>query len=347
VGTTATALLSSIGTTREGKQVALAHVLFKVLGVLVFIPFTLPFTKLVATTSSDVTRQIANAHTLFNVGITLVFLPFVSFIAILAQRLIPKSSGEESLATPKYLDRQALSTPSLAVDQAEQEVMRVAEIVRRMVLSIGNLIVAWEEKIVSETHTYEDAVDSLCVDISHYLSDASQNAMPEEESRRIVRLLHVLNDLEHIGDCMVGLAHLAQKKITSGLNFSDPGQQEMIGYYNRVRNLFENAMQALVTGDAELAKEVLDAQAQAISEERTLRERHIGRLQAGLSLSRETSSIHLDALIGLRRIADHAAGIAHTVRDGHKGSTLVAQSEWTAELKAIQINDAPQQTAEG
>jgi phosphate:Na+ symporter len=176
--------------------------------------------------------------------------------------------------------------------------------------------------------TREEAVDVLSVEISRYLSDVSQNAMSEDESQRVVRLLHITNDLEHIGDCMVGLAHVAQKKITSGLNFSDPGQKEMMDYYNQVRALFEQSMQAMAAGDIALAREVLVGQEQAVNTERSLRETHIGRLQQGLSLSRETSSMHLDALIGLRRIADHSAGIAHTVLEGHKGTQMAGRAGW-------------------
>lgn len=349
IGTTATALLSSIGTIRESKQVALAHVLFKVLGVLICIPFTGPFTQMVSHTATDVTRQIANAHTIFNVGITLIFLPFVGLLAKLIERLIPQNASAEPLNKPKFLDRQALGSPSLALDLAEQEVLRVADIVRGMVDSVGQLIEGWQEVLVVETRKREEAVDSLCVEISHYLSDASQNSLSEVESQRMVRLLQVLNDLEHVGDTMTGLAHQAQKKINGGLSFSEPGQKEMIEFYNRVHDIFTQAMKSLAEGNGDLAKAVLVAQTEAVLEERELRERHIARLQAGLSLSRETSSIHLDALMGLRRIADHAAGIAHTVLDGYKGVIHPIQSDRPdriAEPRNVTGMDLPHQ-AEG
>lgn len=105
IGTCATALLASMGTSREGKQVALAHLLFKVVGVLIFLPLLSPFGKFVEGTSESIGRQIANAHTLFNVINTLLFLPFVLIMANCIKRLIPARPEGELI---KYLDEKVL-----------------------------------------------------------------------------------------------------------------------------------------------------------------------------------------------------------------------------------------------
>src|SRR5690606_11769924 len=114
------------------------------------------------------------------------------------------------------------------------------------------------------------------------------------DSQRIVALLHVVNDLEHIGDSIVKIARNVQKKLEGGLRFSDLGREEMLAYHVQVRDVINAAFESFRKRDAALAQQVLSREADLTQDERELRESHIARLRSGLSETRSTTSIHLD-----------------------------------------------------
>src|SRR5437016_3067324 len=117
IGTCVTALTASIGASAEAKRVAVAHIAFKILGVVLVFPFIGPFTDVVARTAADPARQIANAHTLFNIGISLAFLPFTPWASRAVESLVPDAPEGDSPFRARYLDERALETPALALGQ--------------------------------------------------------------------------------------------------------------------------------------------------------------------------------------------------------------------------------------
>lgn len=319
IGTCATALLSAIGATPEAKRVAISHVVYKAIASFLFLPLLEPFGALVQMTSDEIGRQIAYAHVLFNIAMVVVFVPFTSPMAWLMEKIVPERKDDTLTAKPKYLDRMALNTPSVALDLAEQEVLRLQGIVMDMVDAVGEMITARDEKLIEETLATEEIVDTLYKEVSQYLSDLSQTTLSEGDSRRIVALLHVVNDLEHIGDSIVKIAKNARKKLEGGLRFSDLGREEMLSYHTEVRNVIDAAFQSFRKRDVALAQTVLSREADLTQDERELRESHIARLRSGLSETRNTTSIHLDVLNGLKQMVTHAGDVAHTVLDVCKG----------------------------
>ena len=133
IGTCATALIASLRSPAEGRRVAWAHTLFKIFGVLLFLPFLTPYQNLVASTAADLPRQIANAHTLFNVIIAVVFLPFTALFAKLIMSVVPEKAGDKKFG-PTYLDEHVLATPAIALGQATREALRESDIVREMLV---------------------------------------------------------------------------------------------------------------------------------------------------------------------------------------------------------------------
>jgi phosphate:Na+ symporter len=325
IGTCGTALLSSIGATTEAKRVAISHVVYKAIAAFLLLPLLEPFGALVRMTSDVMERQIAYSHVLFNVAMVIIFIPFTSQMAWLMRKIVPERETEALTAQPKYLDRLALNTPSVALDLAEQEVLRLQGIVMEMVDAVGEMITARDEKLIAETLATEEIVDVLYKEVSQYLSDLSQTTMSDVDSQRIVALLHVVNDLEHIGDSIVKIARNVQKKLEGGLRFSDLGREEMLAYHVQVRDVINAAFESFRKRDAALAQQVLSREADLTQDERELRESHIARLRSGLSETRSTTSIHLDVLNGLRQMATHAGDVAHTVLDIAKGRTGVEE----------------------
>lgn len=314
IGTTATALLASMGSSREGKQVALAHLLFKVVGAIIFFPFLSPFAKAIAPTSVYAARQIANAHTAFNVINTLLFLPFVLTMTNLIKRLLPLKPKGELMEKSRYLDEKVLDVPALALNQAAKEISRLADIVRGMVKGSFTVLYENDENLLEKLREKESIVDALSRENTHYLTRLSQRRLSDEESQRGISLLYILNDLEHIGDLVDNnLLELAQKKIDKGFSFSIEGGMDLERMHRKVMGNLEMVISAFIDDDQGLAKKVIDSKKEINRMESELRRAHLDRLGKELPETRETSTIHMDALDNLKRINSHVANIAYAI----------------------------------
>ena len=314
VGTSATALFSSIGAPREAQRVALAHALFKIVGVLVFFPLIEPMAALVQQTAPDVARQIANAHTLFNVALTLIVFPLARPFAWLVRQIMPDVPSRERAFGPQYLDERVLDTPALAIGQATREALRMADIVHSMILDSAVVLAKNDETLIETVTRRDDQVDLLEVAIRNFLTKLSEHNLSPELSRQEVGLIYMTSDLEHIGDIISkSLMSIAAKKAEGKMTFSQNGQKELNDLFNKVNENFTLAVAAFTAQNDELAQKVLRHKTRINQIERELRQAHIARLHAGLPESIETSSIHLDALNDLKRINSHATNIAYVV----------------------------------
>ncbi|MEK6716463.1 MAG: Na/Pi cotransporter family protein [candidate division NC10 bacterium] len=314
IGTCATALASSIGIKLEAKRVALAHIFFKVVGVLVFLPFITPFVHLVQLTADDVARQIANAHTLFNVGITALFLPFSSLLARFISRLVPEDKEGEGLFGPKYLDEHMLETPALALGQATREALRMADIVSDMFTRTIATFSGEDPELIEFIQEKDDQVDTLDREIKHYLTKLSQQSLTDEQSKREIGILAFGNNMENIGDIVdKNLMDLAKKKLSKGVHFSEPGHKEIVLLHKKVLQNLEMAISAFASNDPALAQQVLERKLEISQTERKFRQAHIQRLHDGYRESIDTSEIHLDVLTNLKRINSHITAVAYPI----------------------------------
>lgn len=306
IGTCSTALLATIGGTTDAKRVGVAHVLFKVLGVLMIMPFLSPFTDLVRLTSADPARQIANAHTLFNVSIAVVFLPFARPFAQLIQFIVPERIEDiPDVEKPLYLERHSLKTPVLALEQVRAEIVRIARIINQMAVNLGDILVAYDEDLATRIWQLEGGVDALYRHVVGFLADIAQSDLTEEQSHENVVWIQATNDLEHIGDSLIRMLQAITKKLEAGVVFSREGQRELEELFSRVLRLTEGLIAAFeLPNEENLAALKADAN-DIIAMEQQMRVSHIRRLHAQISVSRDTSPIHLDLTNAMRRIADH------------------------------------------
>jgi len=314
VGTCATAWVASLGTTAEARRVALAHILFKLLGVVLILPFLQPFESFIAQSSENIVRQIANAHTMFNLGIALLFLPFTVPFARLVAWLVPERPSLEESSRPKYLDPHVVDTPALALGQATRESLRMSDIVRDMYRETIEVFTEDNQETLEQIERKDDWVDTLNREIKLYITKISAKSLTEDQSAREVALLTLTSDLETIGDIIDrNLMELAKKKIYKGLRFSDQGLKEIVELHNRVGQNLERVISAFASHDPELAQRVIQSKDEIKHLERELRAAHIQRLRAGLAESIETSAIHLDVLTNLVRINHHVTSIAYPI----------------------------------
>src|SRR5205085_2023695 len=310
IGTCATALMASIGTTAEAKRVAAAHIAFKLLGVSLIFPFIDPFTHLLAATSANPARQVANAHTFFNIGMGLAFLPFAPLAARLIEGFVPDDEQTDNPFRTRYLDDRALDQPSLALGQATRESLRTADVAQGMLRDAITVFRTGNLELIEEVERRDDQVDFLEREIKLFLARLGRDAMSTDYSQREIALISFIGNLENIGDIIdKNLMELARKKLNLGRRFSEAGWAELLEYHGMVSKNLESAIAAVAAADRALAQEVLDQRPIMRQRERELRESHLGRLRAGLAESLDTSEIHLDILTNLKRISSHVSAL--------------------------------------
>jgi len=304
IGTCITAYLGSLRAKSDAKRVAWAHILFKALGTLLVFPFLGPFARLTELTSADLARQIANAHTIFNLGLALVFLPFTGAITRLTRVIVSeKAEPIEEKFAPKYLSASALSDPSLALAQAAREALRMAEVVQDMLKLSLDALLGHSRELIELIENMDDRVDLLDRAIRFFLTQLSRKALTEEEAGRQMEILQLVSNLESVGDVIdKNLMELAKKRLNKQVEFSAEGRQDIQELHARVLENLELALSAFTGRDQELAQKVLRHKPAIRELEQDLYQRHIQRLEAGLSESFETSSIHLDVIANLKRI---------------------------------------------
>ncbi|MCX5781914.1 MAG: Na/Pi cotransporter family protein [Elusimicrobia bacterium] len=327
-GTCITALLSSIGRSREGKRVAIWHVIHQMAGLILVYPFLTvivykgepawiyfvkQFTQNVFLTS-DTARQIAMGHTMLSVFNAVIFLPILPLVNKTLLTIFPSAEKEKAFG-PIYIDEGLLENPSLALGQAKKEIVREGKISSEMYAESLKVFETLDVNL-SETVSLKDfKVDILRNSIVQYLAKIGQNTvLNEEQSLKETQLLYITADFEAIGDIIdKNIMPLARKKIKNELWFSDEGWKDIVELHSRVLKNFEAVIGALDQNDLENAKIISEAKAEINGFSAELRKRHIDRINAGLKESLETSSVHLDLIDQFKRINSYISDISTTL----------------------------------
>ncbi len=325
IGTTITAVLASVGANITARRAAFAHVLFNILGTIVFLLILPLFGKLVllmsphstntVTEATIISRQIANAHTLFNILNTLIWFPFIGFLAKLVVKVLP---GEDVFIDRGaiYLDRRMIKSPGVALELAIKELVRMSEVAAKMVTKSQDAFMQYKRHLLEEVEDLEDIVDHLQKEIVTYLSKVlSQSALSEEQSTIMTGLMHVTGDIERVGDHAHNIVQLAEMKFQDGVAFSDEARNELSKMFGLIDKIFYDAMTALRDHDVKLAKKVLAEEEEVDTWQEKLRTGHMERLNTG-KCSPEAGIIYFEIVSNLERIADHSNNIAEVVIDG-------------------------------
>lgn len=329
IGTSFTALLSSLGSSRESQRVATAHLLFKVAGVLVFLPFVNQYAFLIQKLTASPGYQVANAHTLFNIGIALLFLPFIDQFAKLLEKIVPERKvSQEKQLKPKYLDDNLITTPSFALGLASKEINYAADQVLDMTQTIIPIFENSDVELLDEINKKEDLLDVLFKSITEYLTSVMRQPLSRDEFYRSMSNMHIINDLEHIGDIIEkDITHIASCKITQRCKFSDDGWEEIRDMHTRLNDLMRLVNVALATNDPGLASEAMKQYPKLARMERHLRAQHFNRLKEGKSLSISTSSLHLDLINSFLRISEHLKNICYEIiNQGDDSNTAISHN---------------------
>ncbi|MFQ6677160.1 MAG: Na/Pi cotransporter family protein [Fidelibacterota bacterium] len=336
IGTCITAGLASIGTTREAKRVAMAHVLFKIGGVFLFIFWIPAFADLIRSISpaydgigihklaAETPRQIANAHTIFNVSLAIIFLPFTSYFAKIFVKILPeKEEKKDAQIVTWHLDDKAISTPALAIDLARNETFRMIKIFGRMLEAIIDPFKSNETlrdkkypqfSLVDGIKFREHKLDFLDERIVIYLRKIGRQELSDHQIKEVYGLMFIVNDIESVGDIIEkNMIPLIAKKSILKTDFSEEGKNELDIFHTKVCKQVSRFKEAFSTFDPVKALNIMAKDEKYSDLESEYRLRHLKRLQDEREESIETHEIHMELMDLLKQINVYIANIAKTI----------------------------------
>lgn len=334
LGTAVTAIIAGIGTSRESKQVALTHTLFKAGGALLIVFWIPSFTRLVEMISLEggqnaVPRQIANAHTVFNTLAALVFLPFTGWLGWLVNRLLPDRTRKQAALSTWYLDDGLLHTPALALGLARQEVLRMMETARRMTVEILDAFVARKESAIDSVAEGEEELDYLRDAIRTYLVKIMRNSTGRQVEEAF-QVMVVLDEYEQMGDLLSGhLSEKAREWCSSQQQFSNKGKADLVGFQASTLHLLDHTYYVFDAIDHKEAKRSKENYSDFRSAFFELERQHYERLKQEEKNSAESSSTHLEIIGALKSIGSHATNVARVMlrEGGEKGQAGVTENK--------------------
>ena len=320
IGTTTTALLSSVGANRTAKRAATIHFLFNLIGTILFMTILrAPIEALITRISPfDVKRQIANAHTLFNLINVAIQLPFASLLVKIVQAIVP---GDDKLEAQeaKFLDPRIIETPSIALGQVKKEILRMGSFAIDNLNKVQLAFVEGKYSNVDVILEQEQKINRLQREITDYLVMLSNAPISDEEHKRVNIFFNIISDIERVADHAENIAELAIERKENEFPFTDQAVDELHEIFDKVNEAFKQSLGAFETNDESLAKGVLRLEDEVDILERQNRANHIDRLNKGQCLT-GSGIIFLDAISNLERVADHSSNIALYVLDKNKTS---------------------------
>ena len=324
IGTCVTAILSSIGATKNAKRAATIHFLFNIIGsilfaIVAFISFKFVVPELVGANTIEMTH-ISIIHTVFNIMNTIILFPFAGVLVYLAERIIPGGETAED-GELQHLDERILETPSFAVENAVKEVVRMGSIAEQNAKLAVEALFEKDENKIQEVFEREKIINKLQHGINHYLVKLSNVSLSEKEHTEVTGLFHTVSDIERVGDHAENIAELAQSLIEKEVEFSDIAKVELKEITDTAIKCFELALQAYEFGDKAVARNALPLEESVDAIEATLRSTHMKRL-ASNTCDSIAGIIFLDTISNIERISDHAANISQTILDENKSLSL-------------------------
>ena len=318
IGTTITALLASIGQSKNAKRTALAHSIFNITGSIVFlflIPVLAKFVQFISPKGPEVeviSRQIANAHTTFNVVCTLVWLPLIPLMVKIVTTIVRGDDTKKVHSyEPQYLDDKMIGQPIPAMYMVSNEINRIATSTEKM-LKILKEIVSGDNKEETKSlfKKYHDAIKTLQDAIVTYISKLfTGGALTEVQAERVAGYLAIANNIDRIADRCGDVVNIYERIGTSEKILSEQAKEELAQCVTIAEELFEQAITAVATDNVDQAEQVIQDKKRMRKAQKKSTKKHLERLQENLcdpELTRAYSGI----LLNLDRVADNCTGIA-------------------------------------
>ena len=277
IGTCVTAVLAAIGKPAEAVRAAVVHISFNIAGVLLWLMFIPQLAEFVAYISpsapelagkekmaAEVPRQIANAHTVFNLANTLVFIWITPLFAKLAVFLVPEKPVEEKvIIKPKYLNKELLEVPTVALENVRFEIGRMGEITSDMLTTLWMAFQTRNRDMVDEVIKMDDKVDVLSELILEYMSEIQQEKLSDENSHTLQSLMSATINIESLADVVESeLSVICKKFLDHDLQESDETLDLFVSFSKLVTEAFDKLVGAIKNNDESAAAEVISSKEQ-------------------------------------------------------------------------------------
>ena len=309
IGTTVTALISSVGATKNARRAAMVHLYFNIIGVTIFLFGFYGLNAVCHFAFVNTTIEawgIAIVHSVFNILATVILLPFATGLEKLAILTIPDSPEKEEFA---LLDDRLLNTPAVAVERARAATAEMAELARVGVVQAMSLTHEWNDELAQKVRDEECRVDRYEDALGTYLVKLSGRELNHTDSQSVNTLLHTISDFERISDHSVNLLESAEEMHQKEIHFSKDAQEELQVLEDAVQDTLSRTTDAFRKGDLHLASKVEPLEAVVNELVRAIKARHVARLQAG-SCSIEYGFVLDDLLTNYERVCDHCSNVA-------------------------------------
>lgn len=314
IGTCITAILSSMGAKKNAKTAALMHLMFNIIGTIIFSVASIAFFKIVnpAWGHGMITAtQISTVHTAFNIATTVLLFPFSNLIIKLAKKIggIKKEDEEEKLLS---LDDRMLNTPTIALQATIAEVGHMGEKVKDTLEVTKRVLFTKNKEDIRLVKEDEEVVDQYCSGITDYALKLTGLQISDREHQHIAHLLQVLSDMERISDYCENISEFAETMAEKKLAFSEVGAEGLKEMLGVCADSYKYAIEGFMEEDKEKALQAIELERKADKLEIELRSKHIKRLTRQ-ECNTEAGIVFLDTLVCLERISDHARNIAEEV----------------------------------
>ena len=315
IGTCITALLAGLNASRDAKRVAIGHVTFNVIGVLLFCFWIPTFADFVSQTSDNIPRQIANAHTIFNIVATVIFIPFTPFISRTIINYFPDKEEKRNIEKPAILnlDENVLNQPAAAINSAQAEISGVVGLMERV---IGSLVRPFFEQskemqdienpdidLKTGLHQRIEKISFLNKNISNYLINVSSIDLTVKQSQEVFSLVTAVNYLSSINNTVkLRFDSLVFKKEGLNEHFSDDGQEEIFMYHSKLLKQVKRLNKFFSKYDRAKAAKIMEKGEQYRDLEEKYRLEHFKRVSGDVAESVATHEIHIELMDMLKQI---------------------------------------------
>lgn len=329
IGTCVTALLAAIGKPREAVRAAAVHVFFNVAGVILwflFIPHLADMVTMISPSHPELSglerlgaetpRQIANAHTIFNIANTFIFIAFTTQIARFIERMLPNKPVENAIleVRSKYLDKELLSTPSLALDRVRLEVLHIGDTIEEMFERIMPAIIKGNTHELKAIRDLDDKVDLLYEQIIEYLGLISKESLSDNQTEELLALMEAAGALENIGDTIeTNLVELGRRRINSNVSISNLTREVLTDFHKVIFKALTLAIQAVSQSNMSAAASVIKMKHEIIKLSESAAVHQAARLVANEPNRLSAYTIEVDIIEKQKRIYSFARQMAKTV----------------------------------
>lgn len=314
IGTCITAILSSVGAKKNAKAAALMHLIFNIIGTIIFSIIAIVYFTVLnpqAGTGNITQTEISMVHTFFNIATTVMLFPASNLIVKIAKKIGRVDEDANDPGTV-LLDERMLQTPSIALQSVIKETVRMGEIVRRSIEVAKDVLYTQDQEAIDILKNDESDVDRLCAGITNYTIKLSSLQISEKEHQEAAHLLQVLSDMERVSDYCENISEFAETLRDKKASFSETAKKQLKEMIEETAKSYFYALDAFKEQSHEKALRVIEKETKVDDLEVKLRSRHIKRLSNN-ECNTEAGIVFLDTLVCMERISDHARNIAEEV----------------------------------